>query len=134
MRALLGEGNVVEEDDAPRAGKRPGQMGAVATQDGLFVPGALADELLERLLGVGAGQAVGQGDAAGEGLDALAFAVEEESLEVDAGPASRLGRGEVVGEQRRGVAEAVEDRRVKVGGVRLHARLEFGTGSEGPGL
>src|SRR6266436_3998622 len=77
VRALFGEGHVVEEKNATRTGEGPGQITAVATQDGLLVPGALADELLERLFGIRAGQAVGEGDAVGEGLDAFAFAVEE---------------------------------------------------------
>jgi hypothetical protein len=46
----------------------------------LLVPGTLADEQLERPFWIGAGQALGQGDAAGEGLDGLALAVEEKAL------------------------------------------------------
>jgi hypothetical protein len=39
----------------------------------------LVDELLEGLVGVADGQARGKVDAPGEGLDALAFAVEQRS-------------------------------------------------------
>ncbi len=64
VRALLGEGDVVEEEEAVGAGEGLGQVGAVAFEDGLLGPGALVDERLEGLLGIGAGAAVGQGDAA----------------------------------------------------------------------
>ena len=68
MLALLREAGVVDDEEASGAGERLGHAGAVAAQDGVLVPGALVDELLQRLLGVLAGQALGQGDAAGEGL------------------------------------------------------------------
>src|SRR5262249_58077743 len=80
--ALLGEGDVVEEEDARGAGEGPGQAGAVALEDLGLIPGALVEELLQGLLGVLDGQFGGQGDTPGERLDALAFAVEQQALEV----------------------------------------------------
>src|SRR6516164_286378 len=68
--ALLGEAGVVDDEDALGAGERLGHAGAVAAQDGALVPRALANELLQRLFGVLARQALRQGDAAGERLDA----------------------------------------------------------------
>jgi hypothetical protein len=59
VRALLGEGDVVEEEQAFGAGEGLAQVGAVALKDGLLIPRALVDELLEGLLGIGAGEAVG---------------------------------------------------------------------------
>ena len=122
VAALLGEGDVVEEEDALGAGEGLSQVGAVAPEDlGLF-PGALVDELLQGLLGVLALQTVGQGDAAGERLDALALAVEQQPLQVDAGPQGGLGLREVRGEEGGVVAQAVEGRRVGFGSLGLHAR------------
>ena len=60
----------------------------------------------------------------GEGFDALAFAVEDQSLEVDAGPPGGLGLGEVLGEQVGVVTQAIEDCRVKSWSVGLHATSE----------
>lgn len=93
----------------------------------MLVPRALADELLKGLLGVLAGQAVREGAPAGERLDALALAVEEQALEVDAGPGGGLGLGEVVGEQGGVLAETIEDGGVESGRVGFHATLEART-------
>jgi hypothetical protein len=134
VRPLLGEGGVVDHEHRVRAGERGGQVGAVAAEDGLVVPRAVADELLEGLLGVLAGQPVGQGDAVGEGLDALAVAVGRQAVQVHPGPPGGPGLGEVGGEQGRVVAESVEDGGVEVGGVRLHTRFEAGTRRLGPGF
>ena len=60
---------------AGRVGELRGHRGPVALQDGLLVPGALAEELLQGLVGVGDVQARRQGDAGGHRLDALAVAV-----------------------------------------------------------
>jgi hypothetical protein len=119
---LLGEGHVVDQEHALGAGERPGQRRPVPAQDRSFVPRALVDELLEGLLGVLAGQPGREGDAAGQRLDTLAVAVEQEPLEVDAGPGGRLGLGEVVGKQGGVVSEAVEDRRIEIRGISLHTR------------
>jgi hypothetical protein len=132
--ALLGEGDVVEEEDACGTGEGLGQVGAVALEDLVLVPGAWVDELLERLFGVGAGQPLGQGDAAGAGLDALALAVAEEPLEVDAGPAGRLGLGEVLGELGGVVAEAAEDGGIEFWGGGLHGKLDVRTASDDSGV
>src|SRR5262249_11220331 len=96
--ALLGRGDVIDEEDSVRAGEGRGQLGAGVTEDTRRIPGALVDELLQSLLGVLAGQAVGQGHAPGQRLDALAFAVEQEALEVDTGPAGGFGVREIVRE------------------------------------
>jgi hypothetical protein len=81
----------------------------------LFAPGALADELLERLLGVLAREAGWECDAPGERFDALALAVEQEPLEVHPGPPRRPGLREVRREAGRVLAESVEDRRIEFG-------------------
>jgi hypothetical protein len=78
-----------------------GHAGAVAPRDGLLIPGALADELLQRLVGVGDRQARRQGDGAGHRLDALAVGVLEQAAEVDAAPGGLAGAVEVVAECRR---------------------------------
>ena len=83
--ARLGEGDIVEEEQALGAGEGLGQVSAVAFENALVIPGARVDELLEGLLGIGAGEPLGELDAAGEGLDGLALAIEQESLEVHAG-------------------------------------------------
>ncbi len=46
---LLGEGGVIDHEDPGGVGERLGDDGAVAPPDRLLVPGALADELLQRL-------------------------------------------------------------------------------------
>lgn len=75
-----------------------------------MVPRAVADEPLEGLLGVLAGQSVGQGHPVGQGLDALAVAIGQQPVQVHPGPpAGRLGLREVGDEQGRLVAEAVVD-------------------------
>jgi len=79
------------------------------------VPGALADQLLERLLGVFAREVRRAGDAPGDGLDALALAVEQQAVEVRADPPRRLGLWEVRREPRRVPAQAIENRRIEVG-------------------
>ena len=124
MAALLGEGHVVDHEDPLRAGERPSHARAVAAQDLVLVPRALVDERLQGLFRIFAGQALGQQDPAGERLDALALAVEQESVQVDAGPAGRLGLGEVLGEQRGVISEAVEDSGVEFRSVGLHTRLD----------
>src|SRR5262249_32656089 len=111
-------------EDALGAGEGVGEPGAVAAQDPALVPGALVDELLEGLFGVLAGQARGQADAAGQGLDALALAVEQESLEVDAGPGGRFGLWEIWGESPGVVAEPLQGRQIKGRRVGLHTRID----------
>src|SRR5262249_54196426 len=111
-------------EDALGAGEGVGEPGAVAAQDPALVPGALVDELLEGLFGVLAGQARGQADAAGQGLDALALAVEQESLEVDAGPGGRFGLWGIWGESPGVVAEPLQGRQIKGRSVGLHTRIE----------
>src|SRR5262249_55867137 len=111
-------------EDALGAGEGVGEPGAVAAQDPALVPGALVDELLEGLFGVLAGQARGQADAAGQGLDALALAVEQESLEVDAGPGGRFGLWEIWGESPGVVAEPLQGRQIKGRSVGLHTRID----------
>ena len=91
--ALLGEGGVVDDEDAVGVGERLGHDGAVAPPDGLLVPGALAEELLQGLVGVGDVQARRQGDAVGDRLDALAVAVGDQAAEVDAAPGGLAGAG-----------------------------------------
>src|SRR3954447_21403271 len=75
--ALLGEAGVVDDEDALGRGEGRGHDGAIALPDGLLVPGALAEELLQGLAQVGDPQSGREGDLAGEWLDALAFAVED---------------------------------------------------------
>jgi hypothetical protein len=58
----------------------------VALGDLLLVPGAVVDELLKGLFGVLDAVVGRERDAPGEGFDALAFAVLEQSVEVDAAP------------------------------------------------
>src|SRR5206468_2227368 len=89
--ALLGEAGVVDDEDALGRGEGRGHGRAVSLPDGLLVPGALAEELLEGLVEVLDLQAGREGDLAGEGLDALAVAVEEQALEVDAGVGGLAG-------------------------------------------
>ena len=60
----------------------------------------------------------------GQGLDALALAVEEQPLNVDTGPARGFGLGEIGCETGRVLAQAFQNRRVEIGGERLHDPLE----------
>jgi hypothetical protein len=85
----------------------------------LIVPGALIDELLECLLGILGVQAVRELDASREGFDALALAIMEQSLKVDAAPKGLLLMREVVPEEIGIILEAVEDFRRQFGCVCL---------------
>src|SRR5262245_463849 len=96
--ALLGEGGVVDHEDAVGAGELVGHGLAVAAPDGLLVPGTLAEELLEGLVGVGDLQVRRQGDAVGDRLGALAVAVGDQAAEVDAAPGGLAGAVEQVAE------------------------------------
>src|SRR3954454_19256991 len=71
MLALLGEAGVVEDEDPLGAGEGPGQVPAIPPRQGVVIPGALIDELLEGLLGVLGLETRREGHPAGEGLDAL---------------------------------------------------------------
>ena len=126
MLALLGETGVVDDENALRALEGLGHAGPVAAQDGLLVPGALIDELLQGLFGVLTGQALGQGNAAGQRFDALALPVEQQSLQIDASPAGGLGLREIRGKQRGVVAEAAKHSRIEFRSIRLHTRLDAG--------
>src|SRR5262249_20728986 len=123
VNPLLGAADVVEEEDAFGAGEGAGHRAAVAAEDLGLVPGALIYQLLERLLRVLDGQSLGEGDAAGERLDALALAVEQEPLEVNAGPLRRPGVGEVFGEGGGMVGQPAEDAGGKLWCMGLHASL-----------
>ncbi len=118
--ALLGEGHVVEEKDAFGAGESLREQGAVATQQLARIPGALVDELLQGLVLVSDVQCGGQGNASGERLDALAFSVEEESLQVNAGPLRRPSLREVGGEESSIVGKPGQNSRGKVRSRSLH--------------
>src|SRR3954452_5739008 len=109
MLALLGEAGVVEDEDPLGAGEGLGQVLSIAPGESLVVPGALVDELLEGLLGVLGVETRRQGDACREGFDALALAVVEQPLEIDAAPGGLLLVGEVVAEDVGVIPEPVED-------------------------
>src|SRR4029079_14537995 len=100
---------VVDDEEAGRRGEGLGHDGGVTLPDGLLVPGALADELLQRLVQVLDLEACREGDLAGERLDALAVAVEDQALEVDAGVLGLAGPVEVVAEASGVGVEPVED-------------------------
>src|ERR1700722_9673895 len=122
MRALLGEAGVVDDKDAFRVGECLGHAGTITTQDRLLVPGALIDELLQGLFGVLTRQALRQGDATGEGFNALAFAVEQKSLQINTRPPSRFGLWKIIGEERRVIAKALKHSRIQFWCVSLHTK------------
>ena len=107
----------VDDEDPRLIGERPGHPRAVTSPDGLIIPGALADELLEGLVGVGDGQARGQDGVAGHRLDALAVGVLEQPAEIDAAPGGLAGAVEVVAEVTGVLGEPIEDVGCKLGGV-----------------
>ena len=83
---------------------------SVALEDLLVVPGALVDELLEGLLGVlGVARSSAGRVTRREGFDALALAVVEQALEIDAAPGRWAVVGEVVAEDVGIIPEPVED-------------------------
>jgi hypothetical protein len=89
----------------------------MASPDGLLVPGALADELLEGAVEVGDLQAGRECDLAGERLDARALAVEDRALELDAGVLGLAGPVEVAAESGGRGVEPVEGFGSEIGGV-----------------
>jgi hypothetical protein len=86
MAALLGEGDVVEDDDALGALEGAGPLGSGALEDLGMVPGAVVDERWQGLILVLDDQPVRQGDPAGARRDAVAVAVEEQPWQVDGRP------------------------------------------------
>ena len=122
VRALLGEAGVVDDEDARRGGKCRGHGRAITPPDGLLVPGALADELLEGLVQIGDDEFGREDDLPRERFDALPLAVEDQPLEVDAGVLGLSGPVEVVAEERGVRVEPIEDFGSKFGGVgAIHA-------------
>ena len=117
MRPLLGEGGVVDHEDRGRVGELRRHRSRIASQGRLLVPGALAEELLQGLVGVGDLQPLGQRDAGGHRLDALAVAVGDQAAEVDAAPGGLAWAVEVVAEGIGVVGEPAEDVGGEFGGV-----------------
>src|SRR5206468_1351355 len=115
MLPLLGEAGVVEDEDPLGACEGLGQVLAISLGQRLVIPGALVDELLQRLLGVLGVEARREGDASREGFDALAFAVVEQPLEIDTAPGGLLAMREAVAEDGGILLEAVEDFRRQFG-------------------
>jgi hypothetical protein len=83
--AVLGEAGVVH-DPGVRVDRRR-QLGGEPLADRPPVPGALADELLQRLL-------VAVREALGHGLDRLALAVQHQPAQVALTPAALIGPGQ----------------------------------------
>ena len=77
--------------------------------DGLVVPGAPAEELLEGLIGVSHFRPVGEVDSAEDGLDALAVAIEQETISVGTTVSDLLWVFKVAPEPPGVVSLAVED-------------------------
>src|SRR5579862_5106707 len=97
---------------------------AVACENLLLVPRALADELLQCLLGVLTLKIRRERDSAGQGLDALALTIEQKSLEVHASPACGLGLRKVRCEACRVLAESFQNCRIELWCEGLHNPLE----------
>jgi hypothetical protein len=84
VTALLGKTCVVNDDDPLRIVKGFAYDSAVRLQHGLLIPGALIDELLQRLLRIAV--PAGHADAGTQRLDALALTIQEQALQVDTRP------------------------------------------------
>src|SRR5262249_10976083 len=125
--ALLGKGDVIEEEEAFGTGKGFGQMCAVSLEDCVLVPGALVDELLESLFGILGSQSFGKADAMREWFDGFAFAIENQSLQVDPGPASGLGLREVLGKHTSVITQPIQDSVVESRCIGFHVTLEAET-------
>jgi hypothetical protein len=115
--ALLREGGVVDHEDPRRVGELRRHLGPIAPEHGELVPGALAEELLQRLVGVGDVEPGRQGDAGGHRLDALAVAVGEQAPQIGAAPGGLPRAVEVVAERGRVVGEPSEDVGGEFGGL-----------------
>ena len=102
VRALLGEPGVVD-DEVALAAEPAGDPGVQGVEEFPLVPGALVEELLQRLPVVLVARFDGP-EARGHGLDALAVAVEQEAAEVGVAPPPPAGvaqgPGHVVRERR----------------------------------
>ena len=114
--ALLGQAGIVGDKDPLRRAEGLCQSGAVVGHHGLVIPGALTDELLEGLVGVSGALTIGEVDPAAHGLDALAFAVEQEALQVGRAVDGLLGVPEVVAEASSVSGQAVENGGCEFGG------------------
>ena len=85
--ALLGEAGIVDDKDSLGTGEGLSHHTAVAVEHGLFVPGALVDELLQGLFRIAkCAEFDRQSDSADHRLNALAFAILDQAAEVDAAP------------------------------------------------
>jgi hypothetical protein len=92
VAALFGKGGVVDEEDPVRIGQGFGHDGPILAGHGRFVPTALVDELLERLLRVShRGQFGRQAHPAGDRFDRFAFALLEQAMQVDLAPEALAG-------------------------------------------
>ena len=114
---LLGEAGVVDDEQTAGIGEGLGHDAAVAPPDVVLVPGALVDELLQGLVGVGDVEVEAARQPADHRLDALAFAVGEQSVEIDAAPGGLPGAIEGGAEALGVGVEAVEDIGRQYGGV-----------------
>jgi hypothetical protein len=124
---LLGEGDVIEEEDAPGAGKGFGQVRAVSLEDLVLVPGTLVDELLEGLFGILGSKPFGKVDAMREWLDGFPLAIEDQSLQVDPGPPSGLGLRKVLGKHSRVITQPIQHSLVERRSIGFHVTLEART-------
>jgi hypothetical protein len=82
---------------------------AISLGDHLVVPGTLVDELLESLLGILGVEVRREVDASREGFDALALAVVEQALEIDAAPDGLFLMGKAVTKDVGIILESIED-------------------------
>jgi hypothetical protein len=117
MRAGLGEGRVIQNKDACWIGKRFRHQGTIASTQRPLVPRALADELLQALIGIArALQSGGQRHPAAQRLDALALAVLQQAGQAHPAPGALARPVEVPGKMGRVRFQALQRARVKFRG------------------
>ena len=123
--ALLGKAGVVDDEDAFGRGEGLGHGGAVTLAEILVIPEGLVDEVLQSLLGIGDIEAGGQKNASGEGFDALALAVDQQTVEINVSPVGLSVPVEVGPELSSEIFEPVQDVGRQVRGVGLAHTLWY---------
>jgi hypothetical protein len=122
MRAILGEGGIVHDEDGMRSRKDLSHVSAITLPHLLLVPGILVDEVLQGLHGVANHEVRWEGDPLNQRFDALAFAVLEQRPEIHGRPRSSALEAEVWTEQVGIGPEPVQDVIIESGcGCAVHA-------------
>jgi hypothetical protein len=121
VRPLLGEAGVID-DHGPADADGGQHLARQSVAGGAVLPGALVDELLQRLLVVGAAPVDGP-KPVGHWLDTFAVAVQQQAAQVHLGPAPSGDVAKAVGQQAIQESRQVSPKSVQAVGVHKDASV-----------